>query len=306
MNVTLGFVGGQTRRQLGERVTVITGEELKGCFEVGDGCVMDVAVNSVQGASVTVAVQYSNDEMQLFDGIMQLATGYVSTTRGRYFYYDTAGSSKPLMVSLKSSKNFKHRIVGKFTDWSSYLNSQGTTLYPTSSDSSSLPHADTTSIGTTALILRSPDLNVSNSSVLLLSVFTNSMIEQQDSFSIEVIQSTSKLMAGESKQGFVEKAETKRYLVATDGLKEIILHVNSYQLYCVRLELYEADQGNATAISKSLTGELIISPSESAKRYAVDVYGLSACTYEISYSTVDQRVYELVNGFLFTLELKPS
>lgn len=61
-------------------------------------------------------------------------------------------------------------------------------------------------------------------------------------------------MVGESKQGFVEQSEIKRYMIVTDGRKEVVVHANSYQVYCVAMELYEADQSNTTAISKSMTG----------------------------------------------------
>jgi hypothetical protein len=45
----------------------------------------------------------------------------------------------------------------------------------------------------------------------------------------------------------------------------------------------------------------MISPSDTKKRYAVDVVGISACAYEISYSTADEKVFELTAGQLFNV-----
>lgn len=40
------------------------------------------------------------------------------------------------------------------------------------------------------------------------------------------------------------------------------------------------------------------------QRYILQVAGLSSCSFELSYTTVDQRIYELIHGHMFKLELK--
>lgn len=120
MNVTVDFNDGE-ERQLFQRVTVLKKEDIM-CQD-GEQCRMDVSIEGVEGALVTVVAQYLDDEMQLFDGIQQFASGYLSSLRGRYFFYDLSSKSKPIMISLKSSTSTTYRITGKLTDWDSYLNS---------------------------------------------------------------------------------------------------------------------------------------------------------------------------------------
>lgn len=184
MNVSLSFNGDNNDRQLSQRVTIVKAEDV-GCDGANSDCVMEVSVDGVEGTYVTIVAQYLDDEMQLFDGISQVAGGYLSMTKGRYFYYDMDGKSKPMMVSLKSSSNTNYRIIGKLTDWTTYLNSEDTELYPKYSESS-FASADTTSIGTTAMILKGGQLkdSVKNNTLLLVSVFSNKVEELFASFNI--------------------------------------------------------------------------------------------------------------------------
>ena len=61
---------------------------------------------------------------------------------------------------------------------------------------------------------------------------------------------------------------------------------------------------NTTVLSKSLTGELMISPSIDPADYVIQATGTTDCVFELSYSTVDEKVYELVSGHMFSTELK--
>jgi hypothetical protein len=41
-------------------------------------------------------------------------------------------------------------------------------------------------------------------------------------------------------------------------------------------------------------------------KYIVEITGLASCLYEISYSSTHQKLYEVVHGHMFSLELKPE
>lgn len=77
-------------------------------------------------------------------------------------------------------------------------------------------------------------------------------------------------------------------------------------MYCLKLNLMAKENGavNPTVLSKSLSGEIMISPSEKPTDYVVEVVGSNDCAFELSYSPVDEKIYELVNGHMFSTELK--
>lgn len=200
--------------------------------------------------------------MELFDGLQQYVKGPFTKTQGRYFLFNMA-SQKPLMVSLRSASDTQYRIVGRLTSWKEYVKSNGTQLYPTFADAEL--EAETTQLGSVALVVRTSDLtNATAKDVLLLSVFPRNDSTGVAEFRIDVTQHVSKLHISETKQGFVEKEGIVRYEIKSDGTKELIVHANSYNLYCIKLNLLAKYNGliNATVLSKSLTGELMISPSE--------------------------------------------
>jgi hypothetical protein len=84
----------------------------------------------------------------------------------------------------------------------------------------------------------------------------------------------------------------------------MLVHLNSYQVFCAKIELYTltSDENvSSTALSRSMMGELMISPTNEPTKYIIHVEGLSSCSYELSYTTLDQRVYELIHGHMFNL-----
>jgi hypothetical protein len=84
----------------------------------------------------------------------------------------------------------------------------------------------------------------------------------------------------------------------------LVVHVNSYNEFCVKLHLYDAEDAkhpNATVLARSQTNELLISPSDESRNYVVELVGHSACSYEISYTSVSEKVFELVPGHSFLL-----
>ena len=53
-----------------------------------------------------------------------------------------------------------------------------------------------------------------------------------------------------------------------------------------------------------MTGELIIAPSKKPTKYIVEVTGFSSCSYELSYTDSDLKIFELLHGKIFNLELR--
>lgn len=270
-------------------------------------CILTIRFHSFKPITVTSAVQYLDDELELFDGIQQYVKGEISPSKGRYFLYNMV-SDKPLMVALRTQSDNKYKIVGKLTSWKEYLNSTGTALYPSFSEDNI--STETTSLGSTGLVLHKSDLVAAPAKeLLLLSVFASTgNSEGYAEFRIEVVQHVTKLQPSETKQAFVSKEESLMYEVYSDGSKELIVHANSYTAYCLKMSLFAKVNGaiNATALTKTLTGELMISPSEKPTNYVVEVTGTNDCAFELSYSTIDEKIYELVRGHMFSTELKQN
>jgi hypothetical protein len=86
---------------------------------------------------------------------------------------------------LKSSSSNKYRIVAKILSWDDYLTSTSTLIYPLYLQEE-FPHADTTEIGTTNLLLNNAYLSefLKGNSVLLMSVYATSTTEVAASFNI--------------------------------------------------------------------------------------------------------------------------
>lgn len=77
--------------------------------------------------------------------------------------------------------------------------------------------------------------------------------------------------------------------------------------FCTKLQLLGEDKNNKSIIlSHSSNNELLISPTNERKNYIVEVVGWESCTYEISYTTRDDKVYELVSGHPFSSYFKPG
>ncbi len=72
------------------------------------------------------------------------------------------------------------------------------------------------------------------------------------------MQQTIKIRSSEIKKGFIESHEDQRYILTTDGRKELIVHANTHGVHCLRLDLiYQSDvNGTATeeVLLRSLTG----------------------------------------------------
>lgn len=118
------------------------------------------------------------------------------------------------------------------------------------------------------------------------------------------MQHTVLLQKSELKSGFVEKHASRKYLVPSDPDHELIVHINTLVPYCAKLQLYDADVTNGSVLSHSRTNDLLISPDSSVNEYIVEVFGEESCSYEISYAASDSKIYELVTGHAFTLEMK--
>lgn len=135
MNVTI-TLGKGNKRLLSQKITVFKADEiLEQCPDLkkvngnASECFLQVNVSALRAEEATLVVQYTSDELQLFDGIPQAAQGDLSTIRGRYFYY-AMDSAKPTLISLKSITSNKYRILAKIIGWNDYLRSSSTSIYP--------------------------------------------------------------------------------------------------------------------------------------------------------------------------------
>ena len=83
----------------------------------------------------TVTVQYLNQELQLFDGIQQLTKGFISQKQGKYFFYSPLGNASSIIISLKSMKDVKYRIMCQATDWARFFKTDiPANIYPRYTD----------------------------------------------------------------------------------------------------------------------------------------------------------------------------
>jgi hypothetical protein len=79
--------------------------------------------------------------------------------------------------------------------------------------------AETIEIGSTALVIKTDELakHTSENSLLLISVYSLLIGEIEADFTIEVIQTFSKLRASEAKMGYVDVGDSRRYQIESDG-----------------------------------------------------------------------------------------
>lgn len=87
-------VGENSPRQLSQKMTVINADEIQvGCPDLKfirgnvSDCLLTVNITAVKSEEISIAVQYVEDELELFDGIGQSVQGQLSLYKGRYFYY---------------------------------------------------------------------------------------------------------------------------------------------------------------------------------------------------------------------------
>lgn len=112
------------------------------------------------------------------------------------------------------------------------------------------------------------------------------------------------LQLSELKSGYVEREASRKYTFTAKN-EELIVHINTLVPYCARLQLFSIDgEKQSDMISTSLTNELFIVATDKSQDYIVEVMGLESCTYEISYTKSEERIYELVAGHPFSLDFK--
>jgi len=90
---------------------------------------MTIRFNTLVDLTVSTAVQYLSDVLEVFDGVQQYVRGRLSNTTGSYFVYGMLGY-KSLMVSIRSLSDTKYRIVGKLATWRDYLSSTNLEVFP--------------------------------------------------------------------------------------------------------------------------------------------------------------------------------
>jgi hypothetical protein len=68
----------------------------------------------------TLVVEYTGDEVALFDGMVYKSASLLSTTHPRHFYFELVDEST-IVVFLYPQNNNKFIIVGKLVEWKEYV-----------------------------------------------------------------------------------------------------------------------------------------------------------------------------------------
>ena len=296
--------------------TFNTSELLKYCpglknYATGNysACILNLKVEVNRATSLTLAVQYSNEEIELFDGVQVFMKSPLSKFKSMRFHYNLQENGLPILISLRSSTDTRYHMVAKIVEWRAYFESSTAAIYPLYNDETGFT-ADSAHTGSTALIVKptaTENTNSSSERLLLISLYSPRLEEQDAEFKIEVVQHTVPLQLSELKAGFVDKQAARKYSFKANANEELIVHVNTLVPYCAKLQLYNVfGNDESAALTQSLTNELLISPTAESKDYIVEVTGLESCSYEISYTTSEQRIYELVVGHAFSLDFKAN
>lgn len=291
----------QTQKKVKARLTKILKQDLEEMCpmmvakEEKEGCTLQLRVEKIgQGESVTVAVQYTSSDIVLFDGIAQRVQGRLSSIAGKHFYY-ALNRENTVTVFIRSKSHTLYRVLGAIIDVSEFSRSP----YPAHSSNSSLSTV-TTQSGQTALVV--PSLAIFNNRcqecLLLLTVFAKGTDSPVD-FKIEVSQAVVAVQQGETRQGYVEKDTSVKYQIVAQAQEETVVTLNSMHVDCAKLEAFSRlpESLDTKKFHNSTGGNyFVLEKPEQTTIYTIHVTGVSSCAYQISFTSTQERLYELGEG----------
>lgn len=122
------------------------------------GCLLKITIEFQQATSLTLAVQYANDEIELFDGLQVFMSSPLSRSKAMHFHYNVESGNSSVLVSVRSSTDTRYRMVGRLVSLQDYYSSDNAKIYPAYDDKQTGFSTETTHTGSTTLIVKDSDL----------------------------------------------------------------------------------------------------------------------------------------------------
>ena len=86
-------------------------------------CYLELQISTTNTpVSFSLVVEYSNDEIVLFDGLLHHTATVMSSSKPRHFYFELVDSSSALVFLYASGKS-KYSITGRLVEWRDYAKS---------------------------------------------------------------------------------------------------------------------------------------------------------------------------------------
>lgn len=256
----------------------------------------------------SLVVEYTGDETVLFDGVMHHTTTAMSASKPRHYYYELVDGSTAIAF-LYGEGNTRFSIIGKLVEWRTYVKATEAVIYP-STDYEGEDRFDsyTGLSGATIMVVSEESIKKRNCSncVLLLSVYSSERLDENVTYDLEVVQQLTIMNAGTTRLGYIEKDSRKKYIFASNNQTERVISLNTFTQGCAIINLYSANDhegGISKKLNTSKNGMVIIPVNAHAKYYVAEVEGKDSCFYHITEVETKRRVYELLEGVFYDLEV---